>query len=243
MPYLGLVQLIGKYVFLAGLYVFLYRIFRELFRSLKVETAAPVRVSHPVMPAKQPVEQRRGASKPTPVKARNADVSEALGGSSVSIPLGTEHSEAQPSTSRPALLRDLAPAETSAPNSDASVSAMPQQRQSETVPRSRPQSQSATAQLIVHDRGDSGLQNGQIFALTAAVTIGRSAENAIVIGDRFASSRHALIFLKDGQRILRDRGSTNGTFCNGRRVHDDIVLAEGDMLRIGTATLVYSART
>ncbi|HCU36227.1 MAG TPA: hypothetical protein DGT21_12510, partial [Armatimonadetes bacterium] len=40
MPYLGLVQLIGKYVFLAGMYVFLIWAFRELFRTLRFEQSA-----------------------------------------------------------------------------------------------------------------------------------------------------------------------------------------------------------
>ncbi|MEI6502168.1 MAG: FHA domain-containing protein [Armatimonadota bacterium] len=95
--------------------------------------------------------------------------------------------------------------------------------------------------LVVEDQGQSSLRPGETIDLTAAVTIGRAEDNALVITDKFCSTHHALIFLKSGQRILRDRNSTNGTFHNGRRVTEDVLLADGDTLGMGTAVFRYEA--
>lgn len=95
--------------------------------------------------------------------------------------------------------------------------------------------------LVVDDPGQSSLAAGQIIDLTAAVTIGRAEDNGVVIADKFCSSHHALIFLQSGQRLLRDRNSTNGTYHNGRQVEDDVVLADGDKLGIGSVVFTYRA--
>jgi hypothetical protein len=99
----------------------------------------------------------------------------------------------------------------------------------------------ARAALIVRDAGETGLHIGQVFDLTAAVTIGRLADNGIVVQDKFASSHHAMIFLQAGQRILRDRKSTNGTLHNGQRVEGDVRLSHGDRIGIGTVAFEYRA--
>jgi hypothetical protein len=95
------------------------------------------------------------------------------------------------------------------------------------------------AALFVEDAGQSGLTTGQVIELTAAVTIGRAEDNGIVIADKFCSTHHALLFLQSGQRILRDRNSTNGTLHNGRRVEQDVALADGDTVVIGTVVFRY----
>jgi pSer/pThr/pTyr-binding forkhead associated (FHA) protein len=80
---------------------------------------------------------------------------------------------------------------------------------------------------------------GEEFYLLAAATIGRDPTNLVVLGDRFVSAQHALIFLKEGRRVLRDRGSTNGTYLNGERIEADAHLYDGDQIAIGTTLLEY----
>lgn len=47
-------------------------------------------------------------------------------------------------------------------------------------------------------------------------TIGRSAQSQIVLNSEFASSHHAeLLLLDNGDMLLTDKGSSNGTFING----------------------------
>lgn len=51
--------------------------------------------------------------------------------------------------------------------------------------------------------------------------------------DLDVSSRHAVLFLKEGHWQLRDLGSTNGTYVNGTRITGERPLAEGDVIRFG----------
>jgi S1-C subfamily serine protease len=52
--------------------------------------------------------------------------------------------------------------------------------------------------------------------------------------DLDASAKHAAVLLRDGGYAVRDLGSRNGTFVNGRRVSGDTPLADGDVIRCGT---------
>ena len=51
--------------------------------------------------------------------------------------------------------------------------------------------------------------------------------------DLDVSSKHAEIELVDGEYILRDNQSTNGTFVNGTRVTGTWVLRDGDLVMFG----------
>lgn len=63
--------------------------------------------------------------------------------------------------------------------------------------------------------------------------IGRSPDNDLVIDDLMVSRYHALIReLPSGEDELRDLGSSNGTFVNGRGI-DRQVLRDGDVVSIG----------
>ena len=69
------------------------------------------------------------------------------------------------------------------------------------------------------------------------LTIGRAADNRVVLRDGRASRHHARIDSRRGSLILTDLGSTNGSFVNDRRV-ESIALGEGDRIRLGGTTLV-----
>ncbi|MFW5866571.1 MAG: FHA domain-containing protein [Armatimonadota bacterium] len=96
--------------------------------------------------------------------------------------------------------------------------------------------------LRVIESDDTSLAVGDRIGLSAAVTIGRSGENSLQVADRFISSRHALVCLREGRRILVDRGSTNGTFVNGDRVEDEVELSDGDRIALGNTVVEYHAR-
>jgi S1-C subfamily serine protease len=51
--------------------------------------------------------------------------------------------------------------------------------------------------------------------------------------DLDVSSRHATVVLQEGMFILRDLGSTNGTFVNGKRLTADHVIAHDDEIQFG----------
>ncbi len=80
---------------------------------------------------------------------------------------------------------------------------------------------------------------GSTFQVTAeTTTIGRAADNAVVVSDQLASGHHArLERAPDGTITVHDLESTNGTFLDGERMTEPRVLAENGELRIGTTTL------
>lgn len=74
---------------------------------------------------------------------------------------------------------------------------------------------------------------GKSFALLPMTTLGRSASNAIVVDDEYASALHATIVLEDGLWWLEDRESRNGTQLNARTIQRRTALADGDEIQIG----------
>ena len=87
--------------------------------------------------------------------------------------------------------------------------------------------------------------SGRTTLGTTTLTIGRRADNALVIQDAKASSRHAEIRpMGEGFQIV-DLGSTNGTFVNEQRLAPNIpqLLHPGDIIRIGDTRFTYEAQT
>ncbi len=82
----------------------------------------------------------------------------------------------------------------------------------------------------------SGEGTGRIIPLTDNLTIGRGNVNTLALTDPGASRRHAEIVLEDEGWVLRDLGSTNGTFVNGRRITTH-TLRTGEIVKIGGLTL------
>lgn len=70
--------------------------------------------------------------------------------------------------------------------------------------------------------------------------LGRSAMTHVCLDDHSVSQVHAIIHVRDGCATLRDLGSTNGTWVNGKRV-DEQALKVGDQLRLGTVKLSVQA--
>jgi hypothetical protein len=81
---------------------------------------------------------------------------------------------------------------------------------------------------------------GTLVRLDSDVVFGRAAENDVVLeGDPYASSKHSAVVVRDGTRVVRDLGSTNGTFLGGAPLAGEHVLRIGDELRIGETELRY----
>ena len=65
------------------------------------------------------------------------------------------------------------------------------------------------------------------------VTLGRSQDSTIVLDDDYVSSRHARFFPKDGQWLVEDMGSTNGTYLDRNKVTAPTPVKIGMPIRIG----------
>lgn len=74
-----------------------------------------------------------------------------------------------------------------------------------------------------------------VFLLEAPrFTIGRGSENSLCLPDQSISRYHAEVIRLGGDFLLRDLGSTNGSFINGDRVTEQL-LNDGDTIRFGNA--------
>ena len=68
--------------------------------------------------------------------------------------------------------------------------------------------------------------------------IGRTEEgDGALAGDPEISRSHAEIREEDGDWVVEDLDSTNGTFVNGRKIDSPTRIKPGDTLRVGTSTL------
>jgi predicted ester cyclase/ketosteroid isomerase-like protein len=79
-----------------------------------------------------------------------------------------------------------------------------------------------------------GPNSGRVVELTEEkVTIGREPSNSLQIDDRGLSRSHASLTRSGSDYILKDLGSTNGTFVNGKAVNDSCTLKNGDLISLG----------
>jgi len=81
-------------------------------------------------------------------------------------------------------------------------------------------------------------RRGTSFALNGEITIGRDPGCTVIVDDdTFVSQRHAKVFVVDGQSMVEDLGSTNGSFHNGNRLHGSRLLHPGDRVQVGYTVL------
>lgn len=78
----------------------------------------------------------------------------------------------------------------------------------------------------------SALQN-RVFPLKVKNTIGRSSDCDICVAAAHLSRRHAELTVADGVLYIKDLGSANGTYLNGKRITEARV-KRGDELRFDT---------
>ncbi|MET9253599.1 FHA domain-containing protein [Streptomyces sp. NPDC048182] len=110
--------------------------------------------------------------------------------------------------------------------------APPQQRQQQGGGRGR---RNAPTKLVVTE----GTLTGTTVALQGqTITLGRAHDSTIVLDDDYASSRHARIYPdRDGQWIVEDLGSTNGTYLDRSRLTTPTPVSPGAPIRIGKTVI------
>ena len=83
--------------------------------------------------------------------------------------------------------------------------------------------------------GQGGPLNGQRWAVSTQLIVGRDANCDIVVADRQVSRNHAKISLSTRGIILEDLGSKNGTHHNGKKIDKTVELEDGDIIQIALA--------
>ncbi|GAB2928550.1 FHA domain-containing protein FhaB/FipA [Streptomyces mayteni] len=120
----------------------------------------------------------------------------------------------------------------------------PQPAQGQAPPQSRRASQpqqrgrqrrGAPTKLVVTE----GSLTGTTVALQGqTITLGRAHDSTIVLDDDYASGRHARIYPdRDGQWIVEDLGSTNGTYLDRGRLTTPVPIPLGAPIRIGKTVI------
>ena len=88
-----------------------------------------------------------------------------------------------------------------------------------------------------------GKEPGRIFEVRKdRLTIGRSRESDIFLEDLAVSRLHTTVARgENGEYILRDESSANGTYVNGKKISEHI-LDEGDEIQVGQTVLRFVGR-
>ena len=72
--------------------------------------------------------------------------------------------------------------------------------------------------------------------LKLPTVIGRGREASLMVPHPLVSRRHCEIYEQDGQLVVRDLGSLNGTYVNNLKVVGEAALPPGQLLTIGAVT-------
>jgi len=74
------------------------------------------------------------------------------------------------------------------------------------------------------------------------IRIGRAPDNNIVLEDATVSRYHALIYPRLDRWYIADRGSTHGTFVDGKQVAEEQELIPGSTIQLSGAKLYFDGR-
>jgi serine phosphatase RsbU (regulator of sigma subunit) len=89
----------------------------------------------------------------------------------------------------------------------------------------------------------SGPLAGRIIKIDRDVMIiGRNPDCDLVLEPKSVSRRHAAIVHRSGEFVLKDIGSTRGTYLNGLRLTQPTVLKDGSIVQIGEIHLTFKAQ-
>ncbi|MEU6799749.1 FHA domain-containing protein FhaB/FipA [Streptomyces neyagawaensis] len=125
--------------------------------------------------------------------------------------------------------------ESARPQNAARQAAPPQQRGQQPAATGGRRGRNAPTKLVVSE----GTLTGTTVALQGqTITLGRAHDSTIVLDDDYASSRHARIYPdRDGQWIVEDLGSTNGTYLDRNRLTTPTPIPLGAPIRIGKTVI------
>ena len=79
----------------------------------------------------------------------------------------------------------------------------------------------------------------QAARFTKRVLIGRKPFNGVQLGQRIVSRIHAWIDLDEAGFHIRDARSRGGTFVNGQRTEGQVVLHDGDIIKVGITKIRF----
>ncbi|VBB07941.1 Hypothetical protein LUCI_3206 [Lucifera butyrica] len=100
------------------------------------------------------------------------------------------------------------------------------------------QSTSLAGALVVIDGMDAGMRTD---LGSNRVNIGRRESNELPLSDMNTSRLQSYIVFEDGEHVLYDAKSLNGTYVNGHRIVRRR-LQPGDRIKVGNTTILYEVK-
>jgi Inner membrane component of T3SS, cytoplasmic domain len=95
----------------------------------------------------------------------------------------------------------------------------------------------AGLRLLVLEPGASDLPPGGVIEVSDGATLGRAERASIVVADPAVSAEHARLLRLQGEWVITDLGSTNGTLVNQALVQGEAALEPGDVVGLGNVRL------
>jgi pSer/pThr/pTyr-binding forkhead associated (FHA) protein len=89
---------------------------------------------------------------------------------------------------------------------------------------------------IIVKFGDKTVQS--VVTEKKHITIGRGADNDVVLDNKAVSRKHAVIEFKGDTAVVIDNESLNGTFVNNRKISEEII-KDSDIITICKFDLIY----
>jgi hypothetical protein len=134
----------------------------------------------------------------------------------------------RPTTTPAADITARRTADSTPPRGTAST-APPRKRSKKDAPGGR-----ATRLCVVEPKAHRGAS----WQIGTEITIGRASTCTVALpDDNFVSNLHARVFDHDGQPMVEDLDSTNGSFHNGAALVGVRLLHRGDRIQIGSTIL------
>ncbi len=81
------------------------------------------------------------------------------------------------------------------------------------------------------------------YVITAEkpLLVGRKRDNDVLLADKRVSLNHCRVFKNGNGCFIEDSGSTNGTYVNGKRITEAVLLCDGDVVSVGIYQISYRA--
>jgi hypothetical protein len=96
----------------------------------------------------------------------------------------------------------------------------------------------AASKLVITE----GEKSGTEIALSGRqLTIGRAGDSDLIVDDEYASTHHAKLVFINGDWMIQDLDSTNGTYLDGERVATPMVVPLATQVRVGQTTFELRA--
>jgi hypothetical protein len=103
-----------------------------------------------------------------------------------------------------------------------------------TAPGANPASAKPAEQKATKIVVTAGEKIGTEIALSGRqLTIGRAGDSDLIVDDEFTSTHHAKLIFINGEWLIQDLDSTNGTFLDGKKVATTTVVPMNTQVRVG----------